>query len=281
MAYCGPTQLRSQAARPNRGNHPPLRVVILVTAFEYGKTKKKEIPRLEIHGEDGDGRSRCVFWRGEAEAAASVAEVGAVVSCVVQRSDTDGPVVVCEGCRDLRVEWKAGDAPHAKAVVRRVADGAARPAKRPRRAPPAGSYGAPLPLGAAVQSQKSVWTRAAISVAQPRIERGESDQDVGKQLMMVLDETADLILHLRGDDGASIDCKATPRLARALHGCLTALDVETCHAHASAAGQKHRRLQGGIPSIECELSPGPVVSRIALLKEDASWTPPSAPSTSR
>ena len=28
MAYCGPTQLRSQAARPNRSNHPPLRVVI-------------------------------------------------------------------------------------------------------------------------------------------------------------------------------------------------------------------------------------------------------------
>ena len=51
-------------------------------------------------------------------------------------------------------------------------------------------------------------------------------------------------------------------------------------AHAITAGQKHRRLQNGIPSIECELSPGPVVSGIALLKEDASWTP-SAPSTSR
>ena len=111
MAYCGPTQLRSQAARPNRSNHPPLRVVILVTAVVHGKTKKKEIPRLEIAGEDGDGRSRCVFWRGEAEAAISVVEVGAVVSCVVQRSDCDGAVVVCEGCRDLRVEWRAGDAP--------------------------------------------------------------------------------------------------------------------------------------------------------------------------
>ena len=39
--------------------------------------------------------------------------------------------------------------------------------------------------------------------------------------------------------------------------------------NAITAGQKHRRLQNGIPSIECELSPGPVVSRIALLKEDA------------
>ena len=54
--------------------------------------KKKEVPRLEIHGEDGDGRSRCVFWRGEAEAAAELVEVGAVVSCVVQRSDCDGAV---------------------------------------------------------------------------------------------------------------------------------------------------------------------------------------------
>ena len=99
--------------------------------------------------------------------------------------------------------------------------------------------------------------------------------------MMVLNGDAPLILRLRGDDGASIDCKATPRLARALHGCLTALDVETCETHASAAGLKHRRLQNGIPSVACELSPGPVVSRIALLKEDASWTPPSAPSTSR
>ena len=280
MAYCGPTQLRSQAARPNRSNHPPLRVVILVTSFDPSPTPKKKIPRLEIHGEDGDGRSRCVFWRGEAEAAINLVEVGAVVSCVVQRSDCDGAVVVCEGCRDLRVEWRAGDAPHAKAVVRRVA-GAARPAKRPRRAPPAGSYWSPLPLGAAVQSQKNVWTRAAISVAQPRIERGESDQAVGRLLMMVLNGDAPLILRLRGDDGASIDCKATPQLARALHFCLSGDDVDTCDAHAIAAGQKHRRLQGGIPSIECELSPGPVVSRIALLKEDASWTPPSAPSTSR
>ena len=276
MAYCGPTQLRSQAARPNRSNHPPLRVVILVTAFDPSPTPKKKIPRLEIHGEDGDGRSRCVFWRGEAEAAVNLVEVGAVVSCVVQRSDCDGAIVVCEGCRDLRVEWRAGDAPHAKAVVRRVA-GAARPAKRPRPAPPAGSYWSPLPLGAAVQSQKSVWTRAAISVAQPRIERGEPDQVIRQMLIMVLNEEMPLILRLRGEDGASIDCKATPQLARALHGCLTALDVETCETHASAAGQKHRRLQGGIPSIGCELSPGPVVSRIALLKEDASWTP----STSR
>ena len=180
MAYCGPTQLRSQAARPNRSNHPPLRVVILVTAVVHGKTKKKEIPRLEIAGEDGDGRSRCVFWRGAAEAAADLVKIGAVVSCVVQRSDCDGAVVVCEGCRDLRVEWKAGDAPHAKAVVRRVA-GAARPAKRLRRAP-AGSYGAPVPLGAAVQSPKSVWTRASIHVAQPRIGRGEPDQAVGRLL---------------------------------------------------------------------------------------------------
>ena len=80
MAYCGPTQLRSQAARPNRSNHPPLRVVILVTAVVHGKTKKKEIPRLEIAGEDGDGRSRCVFWRGAAEAAADLVKIGAVVS---------------------------------------------------------------------------------------------------------------------------------------------------------------------------------------------------------
>ena len=279
MAYCGPTQLRSQAARPNRSNHPPLRVVILVTAVVHGKTKKKEIPRLEIAGEDGDGRSRCVFWRGAAEAAADLVKIGAVVSCVVQRSDCDGAVVVCEGCRDLRVEWKAGDAPHAKAVVRRVA-GAARPAKRLRRAP-AGSYWSPLPLGAAVQSQKNVWTRAAISVAQPRIGRGESDQAVGRLLMMVLNGDAPLILRLRGDDCASIDCKATPQLARALHGCLSGLDVDTCDRNAIAAGQKHRRLQNGIPSIECKLSPGPVVAGIALLKEDASWTPPSAPSTSR
>ena len=85
MAYCGPTQLRSQAARPNRSNHPPLRVVILVTAVVHGKTKKKEIPRLEIAGEDGDGRSRCVFWRGAAEAAADLVKIGAVVSCVVVR----------------------------------------------------------------------------------------------------------------------------------------------------------------------------------------------------
>ena len=279
MAYCGPTQLRSQAARPNRGNHPPLRVVILVTSFDPSPTPKKKIPRLEIHGEDGDGRSRCVFWRGEAEAAISVVEVGAVVSCVVQRSDCDGAVVVCEGCRDLRVEWRAGDAPHAKAVVRRVA-GAARPAKRPRPAPPAGSYWSPLPLGAAVQSQKSVWTRAAISVAQPRIERGEPDQVIRQMLIMVLNEEAPLILRLRGDDGTSIDCKATPRLTRALHGCLSGLNLE-CDAHASTAVRKHRLLQNGIPSIECKLSPGPVVAGIALLKEDASWTPPSAPSTSR
>ena len=279
MAYCGPTQLRSQAARSNRSNHPPLRVVILVTSFDPSPTPKKKIPRLEIHGEDGDGRSRCVFWRGEAEAAISVVEVGAVVSCVVQRSDCDGAVIVCEGCRDLRVEWRAGDAPHAKAVVRRVA-GAARPAKRPRPAPPAGSYWSPLPLGAAVQSQKSVWTRAAISGAQPRIERGESDQVIRQMLIMVLDEEMPLILRLRGDDGASIDCKATPRLTRALHGCLTGLALE-CDVNAAAAWQKHQRLQNGIPSIECELSPGPVVSGIALLKEDASWTPPSAPSTSR
>ena len=66
MAYCGPTQLRSQAARANRSNHPPLRVVILVTSFDPSPTKKQKIPRLEIHGEDGDGRGRCVFWRGEA-----------------------------------------------------------------------------------------------------------------------------------------------------------------------------------------------------------------------
>ena len=159
--------------------------------------------------------------------------------------------------------------------------GAARPAKRPRRAP-AGSYWSPLPLGAAVQSQKNVWTRAAISVAQPRIGRGESDQAVGRLLMMVLNGDAPLILRLRDDDdGTSIDCKATPQLARALHGCLSGDDVDTCDAHAIAVGQKHRRLQNGIPSIECELSPGPVVSRIALLKEDASWTPPSASSTSR
>ena len=280
MAYCGPTQLRSQAARPNRSNHPPLRVVILVTSFDPSPTPKKKIPRLEIHGEDGDGRSRCVFWRGEAEAATELVEIGAVVSCVVQRSDCDGAVVVCEGCRDLRVEWRAGDAPHAKAVVRRVA-GAARPAKRPRPAPPAGSYWSPLPLGAAVQSQKSVWTRAAISVAQPRIGRGESDQAVGRLLMMVLNGDAPLILRLRDDDGTSIDCKATPQLARALHFCLSGDDVDTCVAHAITAGQKHRRLQNGIPLIECKLSPGPVVSGIALLKEDASWTPPSAPSTSR
>ena len=279
MAYCGPTQLRSQAARPNRGNHPPLRVVILVTSFDPSPTLKKKIPRLEIHGEDGDGRSRCVFWRGEAEAAVAVVEVGAVVSCVVQRSDCEGAVVVCEGCRDLRVEWRAGDAPHSKAVVRRVA-GAARPAKRPRPAPPAGSYWSPLPLGAAVQSQKSVWTRAAISVAQPRIGRGESDQAVGRLLMMVLNGDAPLILHLRGEDGASKDCPATPQLARALHGCLSGLNLE-CDAHASTAVRKHRLLQNGIPSIECKLSPGPVVAGIALLKEDASWTPPSAPSTSR
>ena len=272
MAYCGPTQLRSQAARPNRGNHPPLRVVILVTSFDPSPTPKKKIPRLEVHGEDGDGRSRCVFWRGEAEAAINLVEVGAVVSCVVQRSDCDGAVVVCEGCRDLRVEWRAGDPPHAKAVVRRVA-GAARPAKRPRPAPPAGSYWSPLPLGAAVQSQKSVWTRAAISVAQPRIERGEPDQVIRQMLIMVLNEEMPLILRLRGEDGASIDCKATPRLTRALHGCLTGLALE-CDVNAAAAWQKHQRLQNGIPSIECKLSPGPVVAGIALLKEDASWTPP-------
>ena len=137
-----------------------------------------------------------------------------------------------------------------------------------------------MPLGAAVQSQKNVWTRAAISVAQPRIERGESDQAVGRLLMMVLNGDAPLILRLRGDDGASKDCPATPQLARALHGCLSGLDVDTCEINASAAGKKHRRLQNGIPSIECKLSPGPVVAGIALLKEDASWTPPSAPSTS-
>ena len=79
MAYCGPTQLRSQAARANRSNHPPLRVVILVTSFDPSPTPKKKIPRLEIHGEDGDGRSRCVFWRGEAKAAINLVEVGAVV----------------------------------------------------------------------------------------------------------------------------------------------------------------------------------------------------------
>ena len=99
--------------------------------------------------------------------------------------------------------------------------------------------------------------------------------------MMVLNGDAPLILRLRSKDGASIDCKATPQLARALHFCLSGDDVDTCDAHAITAGQKHRRLQNGIPSIECELSPGPVVSGIALLKEDASWTPPSAPSTSR
>ena len=64
------------------------------------------------------------------------------------------------------------------------------------------------------------------------------------------------------------------QLARALHFCLSGDDVDTCVAHAITAGQKHRRLQNGIPSIECKLSPGPVVSGIALLKEDASWTPP-------
>ena len=44
MAYCGPTQLRSQAARANRSNHPPLRVVILVTSFDPSPTPKKKIP---------------------------------------------------------------------------------------------------------------------------------------------------------------------------------------------------------------------------------------------
>ena len=163
----------------------------------------------------------------------------------------------------------------------------ASPARRGRRSGRGGrrrpgAAWSPLPLGAAVQSQKSVWTRAAISVAQPRIGRGESDQAVGRLLMMVLNGDAPLILRLRnGDDGTSIDCKATPQLARALHFCLSGDDVDTCVAHAITAGQKHRRLQNGIPLIECELSPGPVVSGIALLKEDASWTPPSAPSTSR
>jgi hypothetical protein len=266
--------MRSQASRHNNRNHPELRPVFVVRAVEFGKTFKKGLARLELCGEDGDGRIKCVFWRDEAERAAHLVKVGDVVTCATSRCHADDNVVVCEGCRALRKEWRDGAAAPVRAAARRCVEWArsARPAKRQKKPPP-GSYASPLPLGEAVARGRAAWTRAAVRVAQLCIDTGEDDVAVGRLLRMMLDGNAPLVLRL-SDGATTCDCPATPQLARALHGCLTALDVETADAHAAIAGKRYRRLQAGFPPVSCELLAGSLV-RLALLREDAAWTPMS------
>ena len=183
------------------------------------------------------------------------------------------------GCRDLWVEWRAGDAPHAKAVVgawrrrrgRRERRGPAPPGRELLVSLAAGRGGAKSEkrLDAGRDQRRAAAHRAGRvgPSRRPSADDGPEWRRAANLALARRRRLRQLIIRRRPN-------------SRALHGCLSGLDV--CHpmdANARRRRQKHRRLQNG--PVRRVQATGARRVGIALFKEDASWTPPSAPSTSR